>query len=184
MDEECESAIGQLAISSQFGREAARILKKPFHSQWRIVLYAPVLSPLFFVQIRVALRVNRGRWRAKGHRSQRHPLRYSSTGCLVSLLFPNEEAVVEGELSPARVRRAVSAGTLRFLLRKSARDTEALSVLKLVDVSRRRSAGARDAGSGVQCLPSPSLMQRHAFSSPILRRACVLFQTLSFSLYG
>lgn len=110
MDEECESAIGQLAISSQFGREAARILKKPFHSQWRIVLYAPVLSPLFFVQIRVALRVNRGRWRAKGHRSQRHPLRYSSTGCLVSLLFPNEEAVVEGELSPARVRRAVSAG--------------------------------------------------------------------------
>ena len=26
MDEECESAIGQLAISSQFGREAARIL--------------------------------------------------------------------------------------------------------------------------------------------------------------
>jgi hypothetical protein len=102
--------IGQLAISSQFGREAVRILMS--HSIVARSARHSRSSPLLFVQNRVALRVNGGpKVCAQSHRSQRHLLHNttSSTACLVSLSFFSNEEGVEGESPPARVKRALCA---------------------------------------------------------------------------
>merc|ERR1712100_80819 len=58
IDEESESVIGQLAIRSQFAREASRILLSPSIAGGDPCLTLPFLSHCLFVQDRVALRAN------------------------------------------------------------------------------------------------------------------------------
>jgi len=168
--------IGQLAIRSQFAREASRILLSPSIASGDPCLTLPFLSHCFFVQFRVALRVKGSRRCAKSHRSQRHLTpKHDYFHSLFSFsIFSNEEAGVGGRAKSAPCERGTEA-PFRHFPRSALARLSRWVFSKLVDTARGWVAGARDAGSGVQCLPWPSLMLRRAFASPVVLRACVFF---------
>merc|ERR1711937_730462 len=124
---------------------------------------------------RVALRVNGSRRCAKSHRSQRHLLHYFRSLFSFSLFFSNEEAGGGGRAKSAPRARGTEA-PFRHFPRSALASRVAGCFRNWCDTARGWIVGARDAGSGAQCLPWSSLMLRRAFALLVVRRACVLFQ--------